>query len=135
MSRDTVLTKRQIEVLKLKAQGLSTSEIAKRLGTSVANVSATERKARDNIQRARNTLRLVKMLEAPLSVVIAPETDLNDAVRRIYRRADEAGVWISHSFPSLASLIQQAAGGKIRGRRVLEEIEVAITREGEVMVM
>ena len=135
MVRETVLTERQIEVLKLKAQGLSTSEIAKRLGTTVANVSATERKARENIQRARNTLRLVKMLEAPLSIVIAPETDLNDAVREIYRRADEAGIWISHSFPSLAALIQQAAGEKIRGRRVLAEIEVAVTREGEVMVM
>jgi hypothetical protein len=135
MARETVLTKRQIEVLKLKAQGLSTSEIARRLGTTVANVSATEKKARENIRRAENTLKLVKMLEAPLSVVIKPETDLNQAVREIYRRADEAGIWISHSFPSLASLIQQGAGEKIRGRRVLSEIEVAITRDGEVMVM
>ncbi|WP_457556253.1 Tfx family DNA-binding protein [Candidatus Pyrohabitans sp.] len=135
MVRDTVLTERQIEVLRLKAQGLSTSEIARRLGTTVANVSATERKARENIRRAENTLRLVRMLEAPLSVVIKPETDLNEAVREIYRRADEAGIWISYSFPSLAVLIQQGAGEKIRGRRVLSEIEVAITREGEVMVM
>lgn len=39
------------------------------------------------------------MLEAPLNVSIAPDEDLNDAVRDIYRKADEAGIWISRSFP------------------------------------
>jgi hypothetical protein len=135
MSRDTILTERQIEVLRLKAQGLSTSEIARRLGTTDANVSATERKARENIRRAQRTLQLVKMLEAPLRIVIPPESDLNHGVREIYRRANDTGIWISHNFPSLAALIQQKAGEKIKGRRVLKEIEVAITREGEVMVM
>ncbi|NOZ83014.1 MAG: Tfx family DNA-binding protein [Euryarchaeota archaeon] len=135
MVRDTVLTERQIEVLRLRAQGLSTSEIAERLGTTVANVSATERKARENIRRAENTLRLVRMLEAPLRVLIPPGTDLNDAVREIYRRADRAGIWVAHSFPSLAALIQRGAGERIRGRRVLAEIEVVVTREGEVMVV
>lgn len=135
MSKDTVLTERQIEVLKLKALGLSTSEIAERLGTTDANISATERKARENILRARRTLQLVKILEAPLRIVIPSESDLNDGVREIYRKANEAGIWISHNFPSLAALIQQKAGEKIKGRRVLKEIEVAITQKGEVVVI
>ncbi len=135
MSRDTILTERQIEVLRLKARGLSTSEIARRLGTTDANVSATERKARENIRRAERTLKLIKILEAPLRIVIPPESDLNDGVKGIYARANEAGIWISHNFPSLAAMIQQKAGEKIKGRRVLKEIEVAVTREGEILVM
>ncbi len=134
MSRDTVLTERQIEVLRLRAQGLSVTEIARRLGTTPASVSATERKARENIRRAENTLRLVRMLEAPLRVLVPPGTDLNDAVREVYRRADRAGIWVAHSFPSLAALIQRGAGDRIRGRRVLAEIEVVVTRDGEVLV-
>ncbi len=135
MSRDTILTERQIEVLKLKAMGLSTSEIARRLGTTDANVSATEKKARENIKRAQKTLQLVKILEAPIRIVIPPKSDLNDVVREIYRQADETGIWISHNFPSLAALIQEKAGEKIKGRMVREEIEVAITRKGEVVVL
>jgi hypothetical protein len=92
MSRDTVLTERQIEVLKLKALGLTTSQIARRLGTSDANISATERKARENIRRAEKTLELIRLLEAPLRVVIPHESDLIDGVREIYRKADEMGI-------------------------------------------
>ncbi len=132
--KETVLTERQIEVLRLRAQGLSTTEIARRLGTTPSSVSATERKARENIRKAANTIRLVRMLEAPLSIAIPPDTDLNDAVREIYRRADEEGIWIAHSFPSLAAQIQREAGERIRGRRVLAEIEVVVTRDGEVLV-
>lgn len=134
MKKDTFLTKRQVEILRLKAQGRSQTEIARKLGTSRANISALEKTALRNIQKAKKTLELVKIMEAPIRVIIKPNTDLNDAVRTIYAKADEEGTWMSHSFPSLANLIQSAAGGKIKGRMVLQEFEVAITKEGSVIV-
>lgn len=132
--RDTHLTEKQIEVLKLRAMGYSQAEIARRFGTSRANISATEKKALMNIQRARNTLKLVRMLEAPIWFAAKPEEDLNDVVRRVYEKADSQGIHITQNFPALANLIQKEAGEKIRGRRVLQELEIAVTQEGRVLI-
>lgn len=134
MSKDTHLTDKQIGVLKLRAKGYSQAEIARHLGTSRANISATVKKALKNIQRARNTLELVKMLEAPIWFNVKPEEDLNDIVKMVYEKADLSGIHLSQNFPALANLIQEEAREKIRGRRVLQELEIAITKEGKVLV-
>lgn len=134
MPKETVLTERQFEVLKLRKEGLSQGEIANRFGTSVANVSATERTALTNISKAKNTLELLKDFDASFWVSIPPETDLYDAVRKVYREADENGLWIMHSFPSLATLISEGAGDMIRGRRLLSAMEVGILEDGGVVV-
>lgn len=132
--KESILTPRQIEILKLRSQGYKTGEIAKKLGTSAANISATEKTARENIERARSTIEFVKMLEAPLWLSFEPESDLNEVVKEIYAAADAKGIWISHSFPSLANIIQKEAGNKIKGRRVVARLEVAIGKDGSVMV-
>jgi hypothetical protein len=132
--KDVILTDRQIEVLRLRNQGLSQVQIAKRLGTSKANISATEKAALENIQKAKNTLELVKTFNASLWVTILPETDLNDAVKEVYSEADKKGIWIRYSFPSLASLLKDHAGERIKGRRVLAKFEVGVLPDGEVIV-
>lgn len=134
MGKKTVLTARQLEVLRLRAQGLSQTEIASRLGTSRANISATEHKAREKVERARNTLELIRSMEAPVRFTVEADTDLNEAVKEVYARADAAGIWVPHSFPSLANMVQKGAGEKVKGRKVLEEFEVSITGDGGVVV-
>lgn len=134
MLKDTHLTEKQIKVLKLRARGFTQADISRQFGTTRANISATEKKATTNIQRARNTMTLVKMLEAPLWFTAMPEEDLNDIVKKIYDKADSSGIHISQNFPALANLIQEKAKDKIRGRRVLLEMEIAVTRDGEVLV-
>ena len=48
-----MLTKKQIEILKLRSNGYSQADIAKKLGTSRANISAIEKSAWENVKRAR----------------------------------------------------------------------------------
>jgi hypothetical protein len=132
--KDSFLTPRQLEILRLRKEGLSQTEIAKRFGTSRANISATEKTAHLNIERARNTLALADMIEAPIWLVIEPDTDLNDAIRELYQRADSLGIRVIHTFPSLLHVIQESAGDRIKGRKVLKRIEIAITKEGIIIV-
>jgi len=134
MAKDTHLTEKQIKVLRLRAKGHTQADIARQFGTSRANISATEKKAVSNIERAKNTLNLIKMLDAPLWFTVEAEEDLNDVVKKIYEKADSNGIHISQNFPALANLIQEKAKGKIRGRRVLLEMEIAVTKKGEVLV-
>lgn len=133
--KETVLTEKQMEVLKLRKDGLSQVEISRKFGTSVANISATERTALTNITKAKNTLELLKNFDASFWVTISPDTDLYDVVRKVYQKADEKGLWIMHSFPSMAVLISEGAGDRIRGRRILSSMEVGVLDDGTVVVM
>ncbi|MEE8168614.1 MAG: Tfx family DNA-binding protein [Candidatus Hydrothermarchaeales archaeon] len=132
--RESFLTERQIQILRLRKEGHSQTEIARMLGTSRANISATEKVARGNIERARNTLDMLKMIEAPIWLSIEPGSDLNDSVKEIYHRADSEGIRVSHNFTSLASIIQEKAKKRVRGREVLTRLEVAIAKDGEIIV-
>ncbi len=130
--KDSFLTGRQLEILRLRKEGLSQTDIAKKFGTSRANVSATEKTARYNIEKAKNTLALADLIEAPIWLVVEPNTDLNEAVKEIYHRADSLGIRVVQSFPSLSHAIQESARDKIKGRMVLKRLEVAITKDGEI---
>lgn len=132
--KETVLTEKQMEVLKLRKEGLSQAEISRKFGTSVANISATERTALTNITKAKNTIELLKNFDASFWVSISPETDLYGAVRKIYQKADEKGLRIMHSFPSMTALISEGAGDRIRGRRILSAMEVGVLDNGTVIV-
>ncbi|MFQ5815315.1 MAG: Tfx family DNA-binding protein [Candidatus Hydrothermarchaeaceae archaeon] len=131
--KDSFFTARQLEILRLRKEGLSQTEIARKFGTSRANISATEKTARMNIEKAKNTLSLADMIEAPIWLVLEPNTDLNEAVKEIYHRADSLGIRVSQTFPSLSHAIQESVSDKIKGRMVLKRLEIAITKDGAVI--
>ncbi|OYR44852.1 Tfx family DNA-binding protein, partial [Halorubrum sp. Ea8] len=107
---ESVLTDRQAEVLALRERGLRQSDIADRLGTSRANVSSVEASARDNVERARETVAFAEALAAPVRVEIDAGTDLYDAPKRVYDACDEAGVKVNQTAPDLMKTIGDRAG-------------------------
>lgn len=133
MARNIFLTERQLEILELKKTGLSQAEIARRLGTTRANISATEKTARDNIKKAKATLKLARMLEAGTWLKIEKDTDLNDVPKKIYERAGSEGIHVNLDNPSLVAMLNNECAHKIKGRRIISDIEIAITDEGDVI--
>jgi Tfx family DNA-binding protein len=133
MSKDSFLTQRQLQILELRNDGMSQAEIARKLGTSRANISAMERIARQNIQKAENTLKLARMLGAAVLIKIEKDTDLNEVPKRIYEKAGKDGIWVNLDTPSLTGAISRDCKTKIKGRRIISEIEVAITKEGDII--
>ncbi len=133
MSKKTFLTERQTEILRLRKEGLSQVEIARRIGTTRANVSATEKTAWENIKKAEATLSLAKMLDASLLVKIEKDTDLNRVPRIIYEKAGEKEIWVNLDTPSLIGLITESCKNKIKGRRITSQIEIAVTVNGDII--
>ena len=129
-----VLTRRQAEVIALREQGLSQADIATLLGTSRANVSGVESSARENVEKARETVAFAETLRAPVRVPIEANTDLYDVPDRIYEACDEVGVKVVHTAPNLMKAINDAAGDAVQGREVTEEIVIGVTSDGEVRV-
>ena len=75
---ESVLTRRQAEVLALRERGVAQADIAEKLGTSRANVSSVESSARENIANARETVAFAEALSAPVRVTVEAGTDLYD---------------------------------------------------------
>ena len=130
----SVLTRRQAAVLALRERGLKQRAIAEQLDTSRANVSGIEASARDNVERARETVAFVEALEAPVRIRVPADTDLYAVPQRVYDACDEAGVKVNYTAPELMSAIGERAGGAVRGREVRSGLLVGVTHEGEVRV-
>ncbi|RLM68062.1 Tfx family DNA-binding protein [Halorubrum sp. Atlit-8R] len=131
---ESVLTRRQAEVLALRERGLRQSDIADRLGTSRANVSSVEASARDNVERARETVAFAEALSAPVRVEIDAGTDLYDAPKRVYDACDEAGVKVNQTAPELMKAIGDRAGDAVRGREVRNRLFVTVAADGRIRV-
>jgi len=130
----SILTQRQAQVLALRDRGASQAAIADALGTSRANVSSIEGSARDNIERARETVAFAEALRAPVRVFVDAGTDLYDVPEAVYAACDESGVKVEYSAPDLMKIVSDAAGGAITGRQVSRPLVVGVTSDGSVRV-
>jgi Tfx family DNA-binding protein len=129
-----VLTRRQVEVLALRERGFDQATIADRLGTSRANVSGIETSARENVTKARETVRIADLLSAPIQVEISASSDLYDVPSRVFDACDDAGVKVNEDAPELIRRISDVVGDSIKGREVGERFVVTVTGDGDVWV-
>lgn len=134
MPKKTFLTERQIQILRLRKAGKRQSEIAKILGTTRANISATEKTAKENIKKAEDTVELARMMDAAQWLRIEKDTDLSTVPRKIYEIASKNGIWIKLDTHSVIGLLKEHCENRIKGRRITGEIEVGITSGGSLIL-
>jgi hypothetical protein len=125
-----LLTERQYEVLKLRIQGYTQEEIAKILKTSRENISITEKRAKEKIRLAEETLRIYKELLSSGVVNIEAGTHLVEVPQLVVAKADKLGIKLRANFTMLYDEIRYRAGKCIEGTRVVKPIKVIILRDG-----
>jgi len=130
----TFFTERQAHVLALRAAGCSQASIARRWGTSRANVSALERTAREKLARARRTLQLADRLFPALSLRCEAGAALVDLPPRLYRAADRAGVKVRADAARVIQHIRERAPDAIERDRLGTPIDLAVTADGALWV-
>lgn len=130
----SLLTRRQGKVLVLRNRGLKQATIANQLGTSRANVSGIEKSARENIERARETIAFATVLEAPVRVDVPASTDLYEVPDLVFDACDEADLKVPHNAPDLMKLVSDAADDVIDGREIRQALSVSVTTEGDIEV-
>ena len=133
-TKDTFLTKAQLRVLELRARGLTQTEVARKLKTSRANVCILEHRARENIRRAQETLRLAAKIQSPVTIKIKPNEDIFIVSKRLFRAADRVKIRVRMDSPRLIARIREMAGNKLRGRMATDQIELVLTADGDVLV-
>jgi len=131
---ESVLTRRQAEVLALRERGIPQAAIAEELGTSRANVSSVEASARTNVEQARETVAFARALAAPVRIRVEPDTDLFDVPSLVYDACDEAGVKVAVSSSELLKRVREVAEDAIRADQVVAPVTVGVSADGSVQV-
>ena len=130
----TTLTERQVEVLELREQGQTQREVANQLGTTDSNISAIERAAEQNVEKARRTLELVRTIRSPIQYSVSPGMSFDDLVATVYTHGDEAGIKIAYCRPELYTHLYGVLGECTNQNELTTTIDIGITDEGEVRV-
>lgn len=130
----TVLTERQVEVLELREAGLTQRAIAEQLGTTASNVSAVERAARENVEKARRTLELVRTIRSPSRFTVQAGTVFDDLVQEIYDRGDETGIKVAYSRPELYAYLYENLSAHTSENRLDASVAIGLTEDGDVNV-
>ncbi len=128
-----ILTDRQIEVLRLRFQGLSQREVAETLGTTRSNVSILEKRAHQNISRAKRTLERWKEIRAPISLKIPAGTDVFDVPSIIFKAADERAIQLPVNSLEVIDQLRTKAPKLFKKRALSEDVQVYVTGSGELM--
>ena len=129
-----LLTQRQVQVLSMRKKGLSQAEVAKQLRTSRENVTMLEKRAWQNIDKARATLVALQTYGLSVRVPIRPGTHLVDIPRVMIDRADKAHVALRANFTRIYEDIRFKAKRSIKGARVMEPLTIWIMPDGDFTV-
>ncbi len=135
MSYKSFLTKRQVMVLRLRQSGLTQEEIARRIKTTRANVSLIEKRARENIDRSRETLKEWESIVSPVRVAVKKGTDVIKIPELVFAEADKQGIHVKSNSLDLITRIKKDKGSVISNRTLDEDVEIDITDSGEVNIL
>lgn len=127
-----LLTKRQQEVLRYRTQGLTLQQIADIAGTSKANICLIEKAARENIQRAMDTLESVRMLDAHPLCTLKAGSDLFEVLPHIYAEAARIGITIPDEQIELINRLRSNNPKRIHGRYIKEDILIRLDDDGTI---
>lgn len=131
-SQETNLTERQIEVLELRERGLTQAAVADELGTTASNVSAIERAAESNIEKARRTLRVVHTIRSAVRFDVEAGESIDAIVDAIYERGDAANIRISYRKPELYGHLYHELQAVLEDGELQTGVSVGITAEGRI---
>jgi|AGTN01.3.fsa_nt_gi DNA-binding protein, Tfx family len=135
MAYKSFLTKRQLAVLRLRQAGLTQEEIARRIKTTRANISLIEKRARENVERSKETIREWNSVVSPVRISVPKGTDVMSVPDIVFAEADKASIHVKCDSIGLITLIKKEKGNAISNRMVVEPFEIDIANSGEVAVL
>lgn len=114
---------------------MSLREVAEKLGTTRQNIQVADKRARNNIRLAEETLLLYTLISAPLKITVSEGTHLVDIPRIVIEKADKAGIKVKADFTLIYKLLHFKAQECINGPRLVKPILIVITDRGDVEII
>src|SRR5208283_2765634 len=105
-SETGVLTKKQLRVLELRSKGFTQREVSRQLGTTRANISMIEWRARRRLAKARDTIRAYEMMQEDFEVEIRKGTKLADVSAKVFNTCNKRHVHLRSTIVDIIKVIK-----------------------------
>jgi HTH-type transcriptional regulator, fmd operon transcriptional regulator len=132
--KDIFLTDKQVEILRLKKKGMSQADIARSMKTTRGNICIIENTALKNVEKAKNTIKFYKALEAPIWITLPAGTDLYDIPEKLFKAADRKRIKIAIDSAMVIVKLKTEAQEKVHGRLTVDEIDISVDEYGNINV-
>jgi len=128
------LTDKQIEILRMKKKGMSQADIARTMKTTRSNICIIENTALKNIEKAKNTIKFYRAMEAPIWLTVPGGTDLYDIPEIVFKAADKKRIKISVDSAMVIVKLKTEAADRIHGRLTNDDIDISVDAHGNLTI-
>ncbi|MEM3852668.1 MAG: Tfx family DNA-binding protein [Methanomassiliicoccales archaeon] len=129
-----LLTERQLQILSMRADGLSQVEISRKLGITRQNVSILEKRAHRNIARASRTLEMVRLTGAAVTLVIPVGTHILDAGKLLLDATDRKGIKLKGNIIDALYGIRLKASKNMKNGRLTRALSITVLYDGTIEI-
>jgi Tfx family DNA-binding protein len=129
-----VLTRRQEEILRLRARGLSQTAVSRMLRTTRENVALIERRVRRRAWRSLELLASYLRAVSATTVTLEKGVTVREAMRMVMDGADRSGVKLMVTSTELGEVIR-LLGLAVDGERLGRRLYVFVGYNGNLTVL
>jgi len=129
-----VLTRRQEEILRLRARGLSQTAVSRMLRTTRENVALIERRVRRRAWRGLELLISYLRAVSATTVTLEKGVTVREATRMVMDEADRSGVKLTVTSTELGEVIR-VLGLAVDGERLGRKLYVFVGYNGNLTVL
>ncbi len=129
-----MLTRRQEEILRLRARGLSQTAVSRMLRTTRENVALIERRVRRRAWRSLELLISYLRAVSATTVTLEKGVTVREAMRMVMDGADRSGVKLTVTSTELGEVIR-VLGLAVDGERLGRRLYVFVGYNGNLTVL
>ena len=129
-----MLTRRQEEILRLRARGLSQTAVSRMLRTTRENVALIERRVRRRAWRSLELLISYLRAVSATTVTLEKGVTVREATRMVMDEADRSGVKLTVTSTELGEVIR-VLGLAVDGERLGRKLYVFVGYNGNLTVL
>ena len=132
--RSGLFNQKQLKILRLRARGFTQLEAAKELGTTRANVSMIEWRARRKLERAHQTIQAYEALQSSHTVSVEKGAKLAEVPLIVLHEGDKRRVHIKSDLIEIVRLVRAIRPSVVRDGKILRKVEFKINERGKLEV-
>lgn len=129
-----LFNQKQLKILRLRARGFTQLETAKELGTTRANVSMIEWRARRKLEKARETIRVYEALQSSYTVIVEKGTKLAEVPLIVLHEGDKRRIHIQSDIIEIVRLVRAVKPSCVSDGKTIRKIEFKINERGKLTV-
>ncbi|MHB1868165.1 MAG: Tfx family DNA-binding protein [Nitrososphaerales archaeon] len=129
-----LFNQKQLKILKFRARGFTQLETAKELGTTRANVSMIEWRARKKLDKARETIQAYESLQSSHTVLVEKGTKLAEVPLLVLHEGDKRHIHIKSDIVEIVRLVKALKPMPVRDGKTIRTLEFKINERGKLQV-